>query len=63
VRGRTSAKALTARSAPGTAPRTKRQPPGRDAAQADKVEHVIKNQNGQIGAKNSYGHDPRNIAG
>jgi hypothetical protein len=32
---------------------------GRDAAQADKVEHVIKNQDGKIGSKNSYGNDPR----
>jgi hypothetical protein len=36
---------------------------GRDAAQADKVEHVIKNQDGQIGSKNSYGNDPRNVPG
>ncbi|MET3176392.1 UNVERIFIED_ORG: hypothetical protein ABIB52_004267 [Arthrobacter sp. UYCu721] len=36
---------------------------GRDAARADGVEHVIKNQDGQIGAKNSYGEDPRNVAG
>ena len=36
---------------------------GRAAAQADKVEHVIKNQDGQIGSKNSYGNDPRNVPG
>ncbi len=36
---------------------------GRDAAQADKVEHVIKNQDGQIASKNSYGNDPRNVPG
>jgi len=36
---------------------------GRTAAQADKVEHVIKNQDGQIGSKNSYGNDPRNVPG
>jgi hypothetical protein len=36
---------------------------GRDAAKTDKVEHVIKNENGQIGAKNSYGNDPRNAPG
>lgn len=36
---------------------------GRDAAKADKVEHVIRNQDGQIGAKNSYGNDPRNVPG
>ncbi len=31
---------------------------GRDAAQTDKLEHVIKNQDGKIGSKNSYGNDP-----
>lgn len=36
---------------------------GREAAQADRVEHVIKNQDGQIGSKNSYGNDPRNVPG
>ncbi|WP_251043179.1 DUF2188 domain-containing protein [Arthrobacter sp. ISL-69] len=36
---------------------------GRDAAQADKVEHVIKNQDGKIGSKNRYGNDPRNVPG
>lgn len=36
---------------------------GRDAAKADKVEHVIKNENGRIGKKNSYGNDPRNVPG
>ncbi|UUL77971.1 DUF2188 domain-containing protein (plasmid) [Pseudarthrobacter sp. Fe7] len=36
---------------------------GREPAQADKVEHVIKNQDGQIGSKNSYGNDPRNVPG
>jgi hypothetical protein len=36
---------------------------GRETAQSDKVEHVIKNQDGQIGAKNSYGNDPRNVPG
>jgi hypothetical protein len=36
---------------------------GRAAAQSDKVEHVIKNQDGQISSKNSYGNDPRNVPG
>lgn len=36
---------------------------GRDSAKADSVEHVIKNQDGQIGAKNSYGNDPGNVPG
>ena len=36
---------------------------GRDTAKADKVEHVIKNQDGQIAGKNSYGNDPRNVPG
>lgn len=36
---------------------------GRDAARADKVEHIIKNQDGVISEKNSYGNDPRNVPG
>ncbi|MET4097567.1 DUF2188 domain-containing protein [Arthrobacter sp. UYCu712] len=36
---------------------------GREAAKRDKVEHVIKNQDGQIGSRNSYGNDPRNVTG
>lgn len=36
---------------------------GRDAAKADRVEHVIKNADGQIAGKNSYGSDPRNVPG
>ncbi|KRE79227.1 DUF2188 domain-containing protein [Arthrobacter sp. Soil763] len=36
---------------------------GREAARAGKVEHVIKNQDGQIASKNSYGNDPRNVPG
>jgi len=36
---------------------------GRDAAQVAKVEHVIKNQDGRIGEKFSYGNDPRNVPG
>lgn len=35
----------------------------REAARRDKVEHVIKNQDGQISSKNSYGNDPRNVPG
>lgn len=31
---------------------------GREAAQRDKVEHTIKNVDGTIGRKNSYGNDP-----
>lgn len=34
---------------------------GRDEAQPHKVEHIIKNENGQIAERNSYGHDPRNV--
>ena len=36
---------------------------GRAMAKARGVEHVIKNQDGTIGAKNSYGNDPRNVPG
>jgi hypothetical protein len=27
------------------------------------VEHFIRNKDGQIGERNTYGHDPRNIPG
>jgi len=36
---------------------------GREAARGDKVEHIIKNQDGVISEKNSYGNDPRNVPG
>jgi hypothetical protein len=36
---------------------------GRDMARARKVEHLIHNQDGQIGERNSYGNDPRNVPG
>lgn len=36
---------------------------GRDAAQTRKVEHIIKDENGRIAERNSYGHDPRNVRG
>ncbi|WP_210651749.1 DUF2188 domain-containing protein [Nocardioides sp. SYSU D00065] len=36
---------------------------GRQMAQERRVEHVIKKQDGTIGERNSYGHDPRNIPG
>ncbi|WIB65764.1 DUF2188 domain-containing protein [Curtobacterium sp. MCBD17_040] len=36
---------------------------GRDRARADKVEHMIRNENGQIHERSTYGHDPRNIRG
>lgn len=36
---------------------------GRDLARERKVEHIIKNQDGQIAERNSYGNDPRNIPG
>jgi len=36
---------------------------GRELARDRKVEHIIKNENGQISERNSYGHDPRNVEG
>jgi hypothetical protein len=36
---------------------------GRDKAQTNEVEHLIKNKNGRIGYRNSYGNDPRNKKG
>jgi hypothetical protein len=36
---------------------------GRDEARERKVEHIIRNLDGTIAERNSYGHDPRNIPG
>ena len=36
---------------------------GRDRALSDRVEHIIKDENGQIAERHSYGHDPRNVPG
>ena len=36
---------------------------GREQARQAKREHIIRNENGQIGERSTYGHDPRNIPG
>ncbi len=36
---------------------------GRDLARSRKVEHIIKNESGQIAERNSYGNDPRDVKG
>ena len=36
---------------------------GREEARERQVEHIIRNLDGTIGERNSYGHDPRNIPG
>ena len=36
---------------------------GRDMARRDHVEHLIHNRDGTIGARNSYGNDPRSSPG
>ena len=36
---------------------------GREMAIKRNVEHLIHNKDGGIGARNSYGHDPRDIKG
>lgn len=36
---------------------------GRDEARRAKREHIIKNENGQIAERNSYGNDPRDVKG
>lgn len=36
---------------------------GRDMARSRRVEHVIKNKDGTISERNSYGNDPRNVPG
>ena len=48
----------------GTYPvKAETQAAGRDYARAHKVEHIIRNLDGRIGERNTYGHDPRNIPG
>ncbi|MFJ7213572.1 DUF2188 domain-containing protein [Amycolatopsis sp. NPDC098790] len=36
---------------------------GREMAKDCRAEHIIRNQDGKIGERNSYGNDPRNIPG
>ncbi|MBF4614990.1 DUF2188 domain-containing protein [Curtobacterium sp. VKM Ac-1376] len=36
---------------------------GRDRARAEKVEHIIRNEDGTIHERSTYGHDPRSIPG
>ena len=36
---------------------------GREESRERKVEHIIRNLDGTIGERNTYGHDPRNIPG
>jgi hypothetical protein len=36
---------------------------GRDEARERKVEHLIRNLDGTIGERHTYGHDPRDIPG
>jgi hypothetical protein len=36
---------------------------GREMAMKRKVEHIVRNEDGQIGERNTYGHDPRDIPG
>ncbi|WP_410657378.1 DUF2188 domain-containing protein [Amycolatopsis sp. lyj-112] len=36
---------------------------GREMARERKAEHIIKNQDGTIGERHSYGNDPRDIPG
>ena len=42
----------------GTVTKAEAQAKGRQMAIARKTEHKIQNQKGQIGERNSYGHDP-----
>ena len=36
---------------------------GRELARSRKVEHIIRNENGQISERSTYGKDPRDIRG
>jgi Uncharacterized protein conserved in bacteria (DUF2188) len=43
--------------------KTKARAKGREMARQRRVEHIVRNLDGQIGERNSYGHDPRDIPG
>ena len=43
--------------------KAKAQEAGRDIAKALGVEHIIKNADGTIAERSSYGHDPRDVSG
>jgi hypothetical protein len=53
----------SSRAANTHATKAEAQKKGRQMARARKVEHIIKNKDGSIGARNSYGNDPRKIPG
>lgn len=36
---------------------------GREEARENRVEHIIRKQDGTIGERHTYGHDPRDIPG
>jgi hypothetical protein len=36
---------------------------GRDLARSSRVEHIVRNLDGTIGERSTYGHDPRDIPG
>jgi hypothetical protein len=36
---------------------------GRKTAMREQVEHLIHNRDGEVGERNSYGNDPRNVSG
>ncbi|WP_251024572.1 DUF2188 domain-containing protein [Arthrobacter sp. ISL-65] len=63
MHGRTSLKAPSGAFGAGYSTKDEAAAVGRDTAKADNVEHVIKNQDGQVSGKNSNGNDPRNIPG
>jgi len=52
-------------SRPGKTYETKQQAQaaGREIAKSRHVEQLIHNKDGEIGSRNSYGHDPRNVKG
>ena len=56
-------RALAVLSVLTTAPRMRQKLQVGALSRAHKVEHVIKNQDGKIGFKDSYGNDPRNVPG
>jgi hypothetical protein len=53
----------SSRAANSAGTKAEAQAKGREMARSRKVEHIIRNKDGQIAARNTYGRDPRQIPG
>jgi hypothetical protein len=53
----------SSRAANSASTKAEAQAKGREMAQARRVEHIVRNKDGTIGERNTYGYDPRNVPG